>query len=222
MTSAMNPDLPAVPPELEPRRALGLLLAGGLARRMGGGDKPLRTIGGVTILDHVIQRLRPQCGELALNANGDPTRFARWGLPVLPDTLPDHPGPRRRAGRARMGRARARRCQPCRQRRGRHALHPARSRGPAGPGGGRRGPAAGLRGLGRVDASGDRALARRHRAGARQALAVENERKIDRFTARFGCASAEWPVEPIDPFFNANEPDDLGRAEALLARGAIS
>ncbi len=54
----------------------GVLLAGGLARRMGGGDKPMRRIGGRTILERVISRLKPQCDRLILNANGDPARFA--------------------------------------------------------------------------------------------------------------------------------------------------
>src|SRR4051794_32644930 len=71
----------------------GVLLAGGLARRMGGGDKPMRTIGGRTILERVIARLKPQCDGLILNANGDPARFAGFGLPVIPDTVEDFPGP---------------------------------------------------------------------------------------------------------------------------------
>src|SRR3569832_444499 len=70
-----------------------VLLAGGLARRMGGGDKPMRAIGGRTILDRVIARLRPQCSDLILNANGDPARFAAFGLPVVPDSVADFPGP---------------------------------------------------------------------------------------------------------------------------------
>src|SRR5262245_14651850 len=72
---------------------LGLILAGGLARRMGGGDKPLRAIGGVTILDRVVARMRPQCTRLILNANGDPKRFAATGLPVVADSVPDFAGP---------------------------------------------------------------------------------------------------------------------------------
>lgn len=71
----------------------GVILAGGRAVRMGGGDKGLLPLGGSTLLDHVIERLAPQCSGLALSANGDPARFARFGLPVLADTLPDHPGP---------------------------------------------------------------------------------------------------------------------------------
>ncbi len=73
--------------------ALGLVLAGGLARRMGGGDKPLRPIAGMTILDRVLARLRPQCDRIILNANGDPSRFAPTGLPVVPDNVPGFAGP---------------------------------------------------------------------------------------------------------------------------------
>ncbi|MGH6727650.1 MAG: molybdenum cofactor guanylyltransferase MobA, partial [Pseudolabrys sp.] len=72
---------------------LGLVLAGGLARRMGGGDKALIEIGGVTILDRVLATLSAQCTGVVINANGDPARFADTGCPVIPDNLPDHPGP---------------------------------------------------------------------------------------------------------------------------------
>ena len=67
---------------------LGVLLAGGLARRMGGGDKPLRAIAGRTILERVVERVAPQCSGLILNANGDPARFAALRLPVVPDPVP--------------------------------------------------------------------------------------------------------------------------------------
>lgn len=70
-----------------------VILAGGRATRMGGGDKGLRQVGGKPLLDHVIDRLRPQVGAIALNANGDPARFAGYGLPVIADSLPDWPGP---------------------------------------------------------------------------------------------------------------------------------
>src|SRR5438552_12057171 len=60
---------------------------------MGGGDKALRVIGGVPLLDRVIERLRPQVETLVLNANGDPARFARYGLPVVPDSVPGFAGP---------------------------------------------------------------------------------------------------------------------------------
>ena len=71
----------------------GIILAGGLARRMGGGDKPLKEIAGKPILTHVIERLQPQCAHLVLNANGDPARFARFGLPVVADDVADFAGP---------------------------------------------------------------------------------------------------------------------------------
>ncbi|MEQ9694191.1 molybdenum cofactor guanylyltransferase MobA [Shimia sp. SDUM112013] len=72
---------------------LGVILAGGQATRMGGGDKGMHLLAGKPILSHVIERLGPQTDGLALNANGDPDRFAHTGLPVLPDSIPDYPGP---------------------------------------------------------------------------------------------------------------------------------
>src|SRR5690606_5428479 len=72
---------------------IGALLAGGLARRMGGGDKPLRRVGGRPILDHVVERMAPQCAGLVVNANGDPARFAPYGLPVVADDVPGFAGP---------------------------------------------------------------------------------------------------------------------------------
>src|SRR6476620_1585511 len=74
-------------------KTLGLILAGGLARRMGGGDKPRTSIGAVTILSRVLERLKPQCTRLILNANGDPARFADTGLPVIADDVPGFAGP---------------------------------------------------------------------------------------------------------------------------------
>src|SRR5688500_1549294 len=70
-----------------------VLLAGGLARRMGGGDKCLVPLGGRTLLERVIERARPQAGRLVLNANGDPVRFAAFGLPVVLDSVPGFAGP---------------------------------------------------------------------------------------------------------------------------------
>ncbi len=71
----------------------GILLAGGLARRMGGGDKPLREIAGHTILTRVIARLAPQCDGLVINANGDASRFDVFGLPVIADSVEGFAGP---------------------------------------------------------------------------------------------------------------------------------
>lgn len=72
---------------------LGVILAGGLATRMGGGDKSLLEIGGRPLLAHVIERLRPQVAGMALNANGDPARFASFGLPVIADSVGGYAGP---------------------------------------------------------------------------------------------------------------------------------
>jgi molybdopterin-guanine dinucleotide biosynthesis protein A len=78
----------------ESRRMLtGVILAGGQSRRMGGGDKGLLELAGRPMLAHVIERLAPQVGRLIINANGDPARFASLGLPVVADTVPDFAGP---------------------------------------------------------------------------------------------------------------------------------
>lgn len=72
---------------------LGVILAGGQATRMGGGDKGLLKVGGQALLDHVMSRLDPQVQGLAINANGDPARFAHFGLPILPDSIDGFAGP---------------------------------------------------------------------------------------------------------------------------------
>ncbi len=68
-------------------RVAGVVLAGGQSRRMGGGDKCLRLLAGRPILAHVLERARPQVAALVLNANGDPARFAGFGLPVAADSV---------------------------------------------------------------------------------------------------------------------------------------
>lgn len=196
---------------------LGVLLAGGLARRMGGGDKPLRTIGGRTILEHVVARLEPQCAGLIVNANGDPARFAQTGLPVVADDVPGFAGPL--AGiLAALDWAAANRPElewvasvaadtPFIPRDFVSRLHAARMAAgvplACAESGGRTHP---VNGLWRVDLRED----------LRHALVIEDMRKIDRWTARHGVAHAGWPTEPIDPFFNANTPEDIVRAEAIL------
>ncbi|PIE12933.1 MAG: molybdenum cofactor guanylyltransferase MobA [Rhodobacterales bacterium] len=74
-------------------KPLGIILAGGLATRMGGGDKALLPLGDGALLSYVRNRLAPQVGGLAINANGDPARFAAYGLPVLADSIEGFPGP---------------------------------------------------------------------------------------------------------------------------------
>lgn len=202
----------AIPP------TLGVLLAGGLARRMGGGDKPMRTIGGRTILERVIARLTPQCSRLILNANGDPARFASFKLPVVPDDVPGFPGPL--AGiLAALDWTAAKQpgvewvlsaagdC-PFLPRDLVARLHDARERENAqlavAASGGQSHP---VIGLWRV------AL----RDELRHALVVEDLRKIDRWTARYPLATVTWPAEPLDPFFNANTVEDVAEAERLAA-----
>jgi molybdopterin-guanine dinucleotide biosynthesis protein A len=72
---------------------LGVILAGGQATRMGGGDKGLLQLGNTTIIGHVIARFSPQVADLVLNANGDPTRLQHLGLPLIPDSISGFAGP---------------------------------------------------------------------------------------------------------------------------------
>ncbi len=75
------------------KKPLGVILAGGLASRMGGGDKALLDLGGTRLVDRVMDRIAPQVSGLALNANGDPTRFSEFGLPIIPDSIEGFAGP---------------------------------------------------------------------------------------------------------------------------------
>jgi molybdenum cofactor guanylyltransferase len=202
----------------EKAETVGVILAGGLARRMGGGDKPMREIGGRTILDHVIERLAPQCDGLVLNANGDPARFASFGLPVVADPVEDYPGPL--AGvLAALDWVAANRPDaewvvsaagdcPFLPRDLVDRLHRARVAENAelavAVSGEQTHPVIGLWSVGL-------------REELRHALVEEGIRKIDRWTARYRLATVPWPAEPVDPFFNANTIDDLGEAERLAA-----
>jgi molybdopterin-guanine dinucleotide biosynthesis protein A len=199
-------------------KPLGLVLAGGLARRMGGGDKARIRIGGATILERVLARMRPQCTELILNANGDPARFADSGLTVVPDSVPDFAGPLAgilagldwaAANRpqivevasvpgdcpflphdlvARLDAARTAAGKP---------LACARS-------GDWRHPVVGLWPV-------------KLREDLRHALVEEDLHKIEIWTGRHGIAVADWPVRPVDPFFNVNTPEDAAAAERMAA-----
>jgi molybdopterin-guanine dinucleotide biosynthesis protein A len=185
---------------------------------MGGGDKPLQTLGGRTLLERAIARLQPQCDGLILNANGDPTRFAFLRLPVVPDDVPGYAGPlagilaaldwaaANRPGLAHVVSAAA--DTPFLPRDLVSRLHAAREAAgtplACAESGGQAHP---------VNALWPVAL----RENLRGALLDEGLRKIDRWTARRGVALAAWPTEPVDPFFNANTPEDLAEAERLLA-----
>jgi molybdopterin-guanine dinucleotide biosynthesis protein A len=198
---------------------LGLVLAGGLARRIGGGDKARIRIGGRTILERVLARIEPQCTRIIINANGDPARFADTGLPVVADSVPDFAGPLAGvlAGLdwaaahapattdlasvpgdcpflpadlvARLGAARQAAGQP---------LACARS-------GDWRHPVVGLWPVALRD-------------DLRRALLEEGLHKIEAWTARHGVAIADWPATPIDPFFNVNTPADAAEAERIAAQ----
>ena len=198
--------------------APGVVLAGGLARRMGGGDKPLREIGGRTILARVIARLEPQCECLAINANGDPERFASFGLPVIADGVEGHPGPL--AGiLAALDWAAANRPNaawvltapgdcPFLPRdlvsRLAEALTAENAEVAVAASRGRSHPVIGLWSVVLRDA-------------LRHALVVEGLRKVGEWTARYRLATVAWPAEPFDPFFNANTVDDIAEAERLAA-----
>jgi molybdopterin-guanine dinucleotide biosynthesis protein A len=198
---------------------IGLILAGGLARRIGGGDKPLTKIGGVTILSRAIARLRPQCARMLLNANGDPSRFADTGLPVVADDVPDFAGPLAgilagldwtatnapdityvvsvpgdcpflpRDLVTRLHQARASSGLPLACARSGNWRHPVIGLWPV-------------------------AL----RADLRRALTEDGLRKIELWTARHGVALADWPAEPVDPFFNVNTPEDIAAAERIAVQ----
>ena len=198
---------------------LGLVLAGGLARRMGGGDKARIRVAGKSILERVLACLEPQCAAVILNANGDPARFADTGLPVVADSVPGFAGPLAGilAGLdwaavhrpaiadivsvpgdcpflpadlvARLAAARAAAGVP---------LACARS-------GDWRHPVVGLWPV---------AL----REDLRKALLEDDMRKIEAWTARHGVAIAGWPATPVDPFFNVNAPQDAAEAERIAAQ----
>ena len=194
----------------------GVVLAGGLSRRMGGGDKSLKLLAGRPILAHIIERAAPQVRALALNANGDAARFAAFGLPVVADSVADFAGPL--AG-VLAGLDWAAERVP-------GATHVASFAGDApflprdlvarlavavaqghvlacAASAGRAHPVFGLWPMALRDA-------------LRRAVVEEGIRKVDAWTARYDLVAVEFATVPIDPFFNANRPDDLAEAERLM------
>ena len=195
---------------------VGVLLAGGLARRMGGGDKCLRQLGGRSLIDILIERTQSQVSHLIINANGDPKRFEAQGLETVPDVIDGFQGPL--AGiLTGLGWA---------------AINVPEAQwvvsfatdAPFVP-------------LGMVerlfeaieDEQADMACAmtngRTHPVFAlwpvrlkeelHRAMVDEEMRKIDLWTGRYNILHVGFPTEPVDPFFNVNRPDDLARAETL-------
>ncbi len=195
---------------------LGVILAGGQARRMGGGDKGLLMLGGKPILAHVIDRLSPQVAGLAINANGDPARFDAFGLPVLPDSIAEYPGPLAGVlagldwaadeGATHIVTAAAdtpffpadlvphlmlaaeTEGKPIALARTENGRHP-------------------TFGLWPVNLRDD--LRRALQGGVR---------KVVQWTDSHGTAMADFPTHGFDPFFNVNTPDDLAEAQRLMER----
>ena len=198
-------------------KVIGLLLAGGQSRRMGGGDKSLRVLDGASLLERVIERLRPQVDALVLNANGDPDRFAEFALPVVADSVPDFAGPL--AGvLAGLDWAAAHRPDstfiasvatdaPFLPADFVARLTAARKAAEAdlacACSGGRAHPVFGLWPL-------------RLREDLRRAIVDDRIRKVDEWTARHRLVTVPFADRPIDPFFNANRPEDLEAAAELL------
>jgi molybdopterin-guanine dinucleotide biosynthesis protein A len=195
----------------------GVLLAGGQSQRMGGGDKNLRLLGGKPMLARVIERAKPQVDALVLNANGDPQRFAGFGLPVIGDSIAGFAGPlagvlagldwaAEHVPEAELvasfatdapffPRDLVNRLAVALEEGG-FDLACAQSNGQAHP----------VFGLWPVSL----------REALREALAG-GMRKVDRWTASYKLVEVEFLAEPVDPFFNTNRPEDLAEAERLVA-----
>lgn len=198
---------------------LGLILAGGRAQRLGGGDKARIRVGRTTILERVLACLAPQCSHIILNANGDLSRFADTRLPVVADGTSDYNGPLAgilagidwAADNApelewmvsvpsdcpflpsdligRLHRARLDAGTPIACARSAQRQHPVVALWPV-------------------------AL----REDLRHALLIEGLRKVESWSARHGVATATWPATPVDPFFNVNTAEDVAAANRIAAQ----
>ena len=198
---------------------LGLVLAGGQARRMGGGDKASLKVGGKTILERVLARLNPYCSPIILNANGDPARFSRYGLAVVADSVPDFAGPlagilagldwaAKHAPKIEWLASVPGDC-PFLPKDLVPRLHATRIA--------EKKPLACARsGEWRHPVVGLWAVALRD--DLRRGLTLGGLHKIEAWTGRHGVALAAWPDQPVDPFFNVNTPEDLAKAEEIAAR----
>ncbi|WP_116598223.1 molybdenum cofactor guanylyltransferase MobA [Primorskyibacter marinus] len=208
------------------KQPYGIILAGGQATRMGGGDKALLELGGAPLLSHVIDRLAPQVAGLALNANGDPARFADFGLPVVPDSLQGFLGPlagvlagldwaAEQGADALISVAADTPFFPC-------DLVPQlllASEGQAHP-------------LVLAATKGDAQTKSKSRSGLirhptfglwpvalrddLRAALQDGLKKVVLWTDRHNGREALYPSDGLDPFFNVNTPEDLARAQALV------
>ena len=201
----------------------GVILAGGLARRMGGGDKATGQIAGQSMFDRVKSRLASQVGAMALNANGDPARFAHLGLPVISDSISDYPGPLAgvlagmdwAAGEGATHILTVAADTPFFPKnlcaclyagiRGETPIALAATPDPK-------------RGMSRHPTFGlwPVALADDLRAALKNGV-----RKVVLWTDRHGAATVPFPNEPFNPFFNVNTPDDMAVAEALAGEHGL-
>ena len=199
-------------------KVAGLILAGGRSRRMGGGDKALRRLGGRTLLGHVIERLRPQVATLVINANSDPARFAGFGLPVVADSVGEFAGPlagvlagldwvainRPNLSHVASVATDAPFLPQDLVSRLAAALEEADADLACAASGGRAHPVVGLWPV-------------RLKEDLRGALRDDGVRKVDLWTARHKLVTVPFADRPVDPFFNVNRPADLDVAAALLA-----
>jgi len=194
-----------------------VILAGGLARRMGNADKAFVRLNNQPLLAHVLARITPQVDRIIINANGDPKRFSAFDLPVVPDTISDFPGPLAGVLTA-MDWVRnnqpqckwlvsipvdtpfappdlvARLSQSIRDNDADMAC--AKSKDRAHP----------VVGLWPVELADN----------LRSAMTEDDIRKVDLWTARFKLAQTEFDTDPVDPFFNINRPEDIEQAEKFL------
>ena len=197
---------------------VGVVLAGGKARRMGGGDKCLLSVGGRPILDHVVERIRFQVSSLILNTNGDLSRFEEYGLPVVADVVQGFAGPL--AGVLTGMEWAAAHAPDVRWvvsiaadtpfppedlvARLLAAVEGEGAEMACAASGGRAHPVFGLWPV-------------RLKDELRRAVIEEEVRKVDVWTARYRLVEVEFARQPFDPFFNINRPEDLEEAERLIA-----
>lgn len=200
-------------------QVIGMILAGGQSRRMGGREKAFIPLAGRPLLAHVLDRIGPGLAAILLNANGDPARFDAFSLPVRADVVAGFAGPL--AGIL-TGLEWAAETHP-----GATHLLSAPCDAPFVPAdlAERLWTAMMMQG---ADMAMARSAGRDHpvaalwpvaeRAALRHALVEEDIRKIDRFTGRYRVAFVDFATEPVDPFFNINSPEDLAAAEDVISR----